>query len=236
MHTNISILFITIALLINSCTNSHSQTTKTNLSATEFAGKIKELPSAIILDVRTPGEFTQGHIANAVNYDMSNREFDNQLSKLDKSKPVLVYCLSGARSASAMQRMKSNGFTQVYNLYGGIIRWNSENLPITTGSKPVAGITRSQFNEMIISDKLVLVDFYAEWCAPCKRMEPYLDEISRDMADKVKVIRINTDKNMALSRELNVSAIPVLQLYKNNSLIWTNTGYIDKAGVVEKLR
>jgi thioredoxin len=97
-------------------------------------------------------------------------------------------------------------------------------------------MSKQQFDALLSSDKLVLIDFYADWCAPCKKMKPYLDEISRDMADKVVVIRINADDNQALCKELKIDALPVLQLYKNKTLSWTNAGFIEKAEVVKQLQ
>lgn len=226
-----------IAILFNSCTNGQTQNTKTNLSATEFADKIKELPSATIIDVRTPDEFSKGHLANANNYDWNGNEFEKQIALLDKSKPVFVYCLSGGRSSSAANKMRSEGFKTVYELDGGIMKWRGANLPETTNSTVTSnGMTKQQFDALLNSDKLVLIDFYADWCAPCKKMKPYLAEISKDMADKVEVIRINADDNQGLCKELKIDALPVLQLYKNKTLTWTNTGFIDKAEVVKKLR
>ena len=66
-------------------------------------------------------------------------------------------------------------------------------------------------------------------------MKPYLDEISKDMADKVVLIRINADDNQALCKELKIDALPVLQIYKNKNLTWINEGFIEKAEVVKKL-
>ena len=97
-------------------------------------------------------------------------------------------------------------------------------------------MSRLQFDALINSDKLVLVDFYADWCEPCKKMKPYLDEISNSMSDRISVIRINTDDNQQLCRELNIEALPVLQLYKNKNLTWSNTGYISKEDVLKKLQ
>jgi thioredoxin-like negative regulator of GroEL len=65
-------------------------------------------------------------------------------------------------------------------------------------------------------------------------MKPYLDEISKDMADKVVLIRINADDNQALCKELKIDALPVLQFYKNKNLTWINEGFIEKAEVVKK--
>jgi thioredoxin-like negative regulator of GroEL len=64
----------------------------------------------------------------------------------------------------------------------------------------------------------------------------YLEKILNDMADKVLLIRINADDNQSLCKELRIDALPVLQLYKNKTLIWTNTGFIEKAEVVKQLQ
>lgn len=238
MNRYISIILITLALLFNSCSNPSADTiTKTSLSAVEFADKIKELPEATLIDVRTPEEFEKGHIANAVNYDWNNPQFEKQMAALDKSKPVLVYCLSGARSLAAADKMRISGFSEVYEMEGGLIKWRAANLP-ETGSKiqNITGLTIAEFETLLNSDKPVLVDFYADWCAPCKKMKPYLDEIATKQTDKIKVLRINADENKALCKELKVEALPVLQLYKSKKLTWTHTGFIDKSEVVKQLQ
>jgi thioredoxin len=125
----------------------------------------------------------------------------------------------------------------VYELSGGIMKWRGVNLPETTENTVVSnGMSKQQFDALLLSDKLVLIDFYADWCAPCKKMKPYLDEISNDMADKVVVIRINADDNQSLCKDLKIDALPVLHLYKNKTPIWTNTGFIEKAEVVKQLK
>ena len=230
--------FITAtSILFNSCSNGQTQTTNTNLSATEFSVKIKEMPTAPVLDVRTPEEFSKGHLQNALNYNWNGSDFQKQISTLDKSKPVFVYCLSGGRSSSAANQMRSDGFKEVYELKGGIMKWRAANLPETTANTTAStGMSKQQFDALLTSDKLVLIDFYADWCAPCKKMKPYLDEISKNMSEKVVVIRINADDNQQLCKDLKIDALPVLQLYKNKFLIWTNTGFIDKAEVVKHLQ
>jgi thioredoxin len=231
-------LLALLAILFNSCSSGQtSSTTKNNLTAMEFAEKLKEMPTATIIDVRTIDEFSKGHLANALNYDWNEIEFDKQISSLDKSKPVFVYCLSGGRSSSAASKMRSEGFKTVYELDGGIMKWRSANLPETTDITVISdGMSKEEFDALLNTDKIVLIDFYADWCAPCKKMKPYLDEISKDMADKVVVIRINADDNRALCKELKIDALPVLQIYKNKNLNWINTGFIDKAEVLSKLQ
>ena len=226
-----------VAILLYSCTDGQTNSTaKTELSATEFAAKIKELPTATIVDVRTLGEFSQGHIANAKNCDWRGDDFEKQIETLDKSKPVFVYCLSGGRSAKAANQMRSEGFTTVYELSGGMLSWRDASLPETTANTVISnGMSKQQFDTLLNSDKLVLIDFYAEWCDPCKKMKPYLDEISKDMAAKVSIIRINVDDNKGICKELKIDGLPVLQLYKNKTLVWSNTGFIEKVEVVKHL-
>jgi rhodanese-related sulfurtransferase len=96
-----------------------------------FARYIKEMPNAQILDVRTPGETAQGIIAGAAEININDADFKNKVSRLDKDKPVLVYCRSGARSGNAMRQMTAMGFKQVYNLSGGIMSWQSARQPLT---------------------------------------------------------------------------------------------------------
>ena len=81
-----------------------------------------------------------------------------------------------------------------------------------------------------------LIDFYADWCEPCKKMAPYLEEISRDMEDKVIVIRINADDNKNLMKELKIDALPELRLYKSKTMYWRNIGFIEKADVVKQIK
>jgi thioredoxin len=237
MTKYLSIILATVAIIFNSCTNGQSTPYNPSISAIEFSKKITELPGAPIIDVRTPGEFSQGHLKNAKNFDVSSAGFENQIASLDKLKPVLVYCLSGSRSTYAVSYMKSNGFKEVYELNGGMMRWRAANLPETTDAASAsAGMSKQQFDNLLVTDKLVLIDYYADWCAPCKKMKPYLDEISRDMADKVVVVRINADESRMLCKELKIDAIPVLQIYKNKKLTWTNTGFIEKEAVIKQLK
>jgi thioredoxin 1 len=235
-----TVLFIQFILLVafTSCTNGQSKGGKTSFTPAEFSKKLSETPDAQLIDVRTPGEVAGGFIDHAVNIDYNGSDFEGQISKLDKAKPVFVYCLSGGRSGSAASDMRAMGFKEVFELEGGIMQWNNANLPlVTSNSKPKdAGMTSQQFNDLINTDKIVLIDYYAEWCAPCKKMKPYLDEISTEMKDQVVVIRIDVDKNPLIAKEQKIQGIPLLQVYKNKEKTWSNVGLIDKAEVVKQLK
>ena len=87
-------------------------------------------PEFVILDVRTPEEFADGHLKNAITLDYYSETFRDELSKLDKDKTYLVYCRSGKRSRNAVDIMEELNFKEVYNMSGGIIEWEAEGLPI----------------------------------------------------------------------------------------------------------
>ena len=80
-----------------------------------------------------------------------------------------------------------------------------------------------------------IIDFYADWCAPCKKMEPYLSKIAAEMPEKVKIVRVNADDNTELCKAMNVSALPVLKLYRNNEIIWESLGFVEEAEVRKQL-
>lgn len=86
-------------------------------------------PNVQLVDVRTPEEFSEGHLENAINIDVTADDFDAKVASLDKEKPVMVYCKSGGRSAKASARLKELGFKTITDLEGGITNWKSEEKP-----------------------------------------------------------------------------------------------------------
>jgi thioredoxin len=169
-----------------------------------------------------------------MNIDWSADDFAEKAAALDKDKPVFVYCLSGPRSTAAAAKLEEMGFKNVYEMQGGMMKWRNADLPEIKASTS-AGMSVAQYNEMLKSETPVLVDFYAEWCAPCKKMEPYLKKIAAEMPDKVKIVRINVDENTELCKELNVSALPVLKLYRNNEVVWEKLGFVPEEEVRKQL-
>lgn len=235
MIKNMLALVAVATLVLGGCRNGQTQTSKTSLTATEFAEKIKQQPDAPILDVRTPDEFSEGHVKDAKNYDWNGNYFQEQIFLLDKSKPVFVYCLSGGRSGAAAEKMRAEGFKEVYEMQGGLLKWRAAGLPETGAAPAPSGMSRATFDSLLVTDKMVLIDYYATWCAPCQKMKPYLEEIASTMADKVVVIRIDIEDNRNLCKELGIEALPVLQLYKNKVMTWNHTGFIGKEEVLKQL-
>jgi rhodanese-related sulfurtransferase len=97
-----------------------------NIDAQAFEKKISD-PEVIILDVRTPEEFKPAHILNARNLDIYSPYFSADINGLDKTKPYAVYCRSGQRSQNACQMMAESGFSNTFNLTGGITAWIEAN-------------------------------------------------------------------------------------------------------------
>ena len=100
----------------------NAQTVKT-LAAADFEKKTAAMKDKIILDVRTAEEYKDGHLVGSMLIDYYGSDFKNEVSKLDKSKPVFVYCKGGGRSSSSCEILKDLGFKEVYNLQGGITDW-----------------------------------------------------------------------------------------------------------------
>lgn len=232
----LSILAIVITTIISSCSN--GQGNKTSLTANEFNEKINSTKDAVILDVRTSSEFSGGHIENAVNLDWNDESVEAELKKLDPSKSYFVYCLSGGRSSSAAEFLRSNGFKNVYELNGGIMKWRAAQLPeqgLSSNSNSKDEISFEQFESKIVNDKVVVIDIFAEWCGPCKKMGPYLTEMQNTMSDKVEIIRIDADKNPDLCKKLNVDALPTIYVYKKNTRTFEHVGFLGKEDLVKQL-
>ena len=120
------IALIASVLLMAGCSSSSGAI---DLSVTDFSSKVAEA-GVITLDVRTPGEFAEGHIEGAQLIDFQSGNFENEISSLDKNATYAVYCRSGNRSGQAVKVMHDAGFHNVYNLNGGVVDWVSAGLPL----------------------------------------------------------------------------------------------------------
>lgn len=90
----------------------------------------------------------------------------------------------------------------------------------------------SKFSEIINKDKLVLVDFFAEWCGPCKMMSPILKQVKDNLGDRVSIIKIDVDKNQSLAAKYQVRGVPTLMLFKHGKQIWRQSGLLQKDDLI----
>jgi len=224
--------FLLMVLSI-SCQSQNNQ----SLAPKEFTAKIESTKDAVILDVRTPGEFKEGFIKQAINIDYNDAGFEGQINKLDKSKSYFVYCLSGGRSGSAASFMRENGFKQVYELKGGMMAWRNNQMPVSsqqeTGSTDK--ISQEEYEKIIRKMSVVLIDFYAPWCGPCKKIQPIVEELEKEYAGKAYILRINIDENKQLQRRLGIDEIPFFKRYVNGKENGNYIGQMDKKSLVRVL-
>ena len=120
-----SLLCFFVFLLFFSCNKNTNQNSEgnTTISVAEFAKKIKEDKNIVILDVRTPQEYAQERLPNAILENMQEDDFEQNIAKMDKNQTYLLYCKVGGRSSKALEIMKKTGFKQVFHLDGGIVEW-----------------------------------------------------------------------------------------------------------------
>ena len=206
----------------------------TSLTPAEFEAGIRNKDSVQLLDVRTAGEYQSGHLQNALLADWKDaKEFERRISFIDKTRPVYVYCLGGGRSAAAAEKMRALGFNNVYELSGWINAWKA-------AEKTIEG--RSDEQQLSIEDftkniqrGTVLVDFGAEWCPPCKLMEPVLANLQKTNS-KFILVKVDGGRDEAVMQQYHVTALPVFIVFKNGKQVWRKEGIVEEKELAEVLR
>jgi rhodanese-related sulfurtransferase len=136
MNKVITLLLLVLMGNMASCQNAGKKlpdgttSVSVTVSADDFQKKISSLKEVQLVDVRTPEEYREGHIKNSLNINVQGSSFEAEVAKLDRKRPVMVYCRSGGRSASAQRMLIDMGFAEVINLDGGIRGWQSAGKPV----------------------------------------------------------------------------------------------------------
>jgi thioredoxin len=221
-----------ITFLMISCQSQSSKGVQT-IDAKSYAEKLKTIQNPQLIDVRTLEEYDVEHISGAVNINWNGNDFESKVATYHKSEPIFVYCKVGGRSAQAANKLSTLGFQEIYNLDGGIMKWSGNKT--TESSKKTIGITTTDYEKLIVSDKKVLINFYAKWCAPCKKMEPYILKMQTEMKDQLTILRLDADANKTLLESMNIDGLPVIIIYENGKEIWRKIGFITEEDLKKQL-
>lgn len=101
----------------------------------------------------------------------------------------------------------------------------------------VLKISEENFEEEVMkSEKTVILDFYADWCGPCKMMSPIIDGIAEELGEEVKVGKVNTDENLDLAQKFNIMSIPTIMIFKGGNVVKTFVGVTDKTELINALK
>jgi thioredoxin 1 len=91
----------------------------------------------------------------------------------------------------------------------------------------------SSFNQIIQSDKPVLVDFFATWCGPCQMLAPILKEVKANLGERISIIKIDVDKNQAVAAQYQVRGVPTMILFQNGKQLWRQSGVLSKEDIIK---
>lgn len=227
---SLSKFLVTLSLSLASLLSASAAVEIVNVPPAEFL-ELVERNDGIILDVRTPEEVAQGHIAGASVLNFYDKDFERKLNLMQKDKPIYVYCRSGGRSSKAAQMMSRNGFASVYNLTGGIGAWNQAKLPLEKSknvpTKKIQPLSTRDFEKQLAVNSVALVDFQTQWCAPCKQMAPIVDALEKEFAKQASILRVDLDSSPDLGAAYDVKGVPVFVLFVDGKERWRHSGLIE---------
>jgi len=229
--------FVSLLLLSFLFISCHGQTSNTihTIDAKSFAEKLKTNENPQLLDVRTPEEYSSEHIGDAKNVNWNGDDFVAKANTYDKSKPIFVYCKLGGRSAQAADKLAELGFKEIYNLDGGIMKWKSQGNVNAESNTKIIGMCDQEYGELVKSSDRVMIDFNAKWCAPCKKMNPYILKFQTEMIDKIKIVQLDADENKTIVEQMKLDGLPTIIIYEKGKEVWRNVGYISEEDLKKHL-
>lgn len=185
--------------------------------------------NAQIIDLRPKAEFDSGHIVNAASFVPNSPELDAYIDLLYKDVPVCIVGGSIEHNAKLIEALKYNGFKSINELNGGMSAWINAKLPIQkTLPKKIYPNDTIKFDDAINGDKLVMVDFNATWCKPCKMMQPSIDRVHDERYNEVIVYSIDVDQFPQYNEKYQIKGIPLVMLFKNGKTLHRSEGYLEE--------
>lgn len=195
-----------------------------------------EKENGTFIDVRTKSEFLAEHIKNSGQLNYYALDFKKKLLLLPRNQPIYLYCNTGYRSQKAAEYLIKKGYKNIYNLEHGIMEWNLRELPVVEGDISLLGkeniMKFGDYKKLIASSELIFIDFYAPWCAPCRKMMPMIDSLKTEYHGKIKIVKVNADVSKKLVKELKLISVPYLVLYKNKQLLFQKKGMATKQELI----
>ena len=195
------------------------------LSVNEFEKQLTRKESQL-LDVRTTEEYSAGHIRNSLHADWLDKEqFADRVQHLNKNQPLYIYCGSGIRSSEAAKWLRADGFQNVLELENGFIFWkkNAKEIEVDTA---INQMSMGEYQALINTSPVLLIDFGAKWCPPCKKMEPVLQKLQNDLPEKFALVKIDGGIHIEIMKNLRVEKLPTFIVYKHGKEIWRKHGLV----------
>jgi rhodanese-related sulfurtransferase len=217
-------IFVITAISLLSVTAAFAQQENHDLiSIDAFAAKISKQTNPQIIDVRTPEEFTINHINGAVYVNLKDANHLDALKTFDKTKPVFIYAIQNNRPDILAQELHANGYTEVYELKGGIAAWIGSGNDFYTSVKN--NVSAADYKKTLTDNKVVLVEIGTKYCGLCAKAKVIVDSLQDDHNSSYKVIQIELYNSPQLVAELGeVPSVPTLLLYKDGQIVWKRSG------------
>jgi thioredoxin 1 len=222
--------FVALFLVFTSCKNNSSNG---KLDVQAF-NQIASNNNAQIIDLRPKSVFDSGHIENAASFAPNSQELEAYVDLLYKDVPVCVVGGNEGENAKLIDLLKSKGFKSINELDGGMLSWQKANLPILkTEPKKVYPNDTIAFDDAILGKKLVMVDFNATWCKPCKMMQPSIDKVHDTRSEEVIVYSIDVDQFPQYNEKYQIKSIPLVLLFKNGQILHRSEGLLEESKINE---
>lgn len=193
-----------------------------------FKEQFKLTQNPILVDLRATELFNKGRIAKSISIPFENQDFEKAIAYISKETPVYLYCQNGEISQNAAVFMKDLAYKNVIVLRGGFENWVKVPLPYVGGgskSEILAYYSLADIDNLAKKYPLLLLDFYATWCKPCKLQDPILKELNKNHPE-LKIIKLDADKNQTLAAHFEIEEIPTLILFKKSKQFWRKSGLV----------
>lgn len=227
LHPMKKVLSVALLVFMAACQNQNGNSL---LELNDFKAKVGE-SNAQVIDVRSEDEYKRAHIPNAINV-ASNDAYNNVPNSFYPDLPTYIYGLTEMDATMAAQKLHALNFKDLYILKGGFGEWKGAGLPVETPKeKKIYENDTIPFEVARNGSKLVVADFNAVWCKPCKMLEPYIHRLRDNRSDEVIVYSIDTDKRKDLMEEYQAYSIPLVLFMKNNKILYRSEGYMEETAL-----